>query len=329
MTTWTAQWLITSALLLLLLAGVFFLPKLIDKGDLYIAACGLLLGNVLMPLWFLNGLEKIRESAIIQMAVKIVALPLIFLYVEQTDDLATYLWINSASSIIVGLAVAIWLFRSKLVDLITPRYGDVRKVVINESHLFLSSMLANLNSAIVPTSLGLFGGVTELGYFNLADRARSAAITVLHPITHALFPRMCYLFSNERIAAMKMVAYSGGAMLTLSLIMSLCVFMFSSQIISALGGSTFEEAAHALKLLALSPVFTTMSAFFIHQILIPTGTSRGVVFASSYTLLLNLILVYPAVQQYGASGGAAVIMATEIFSAVFLISYTHSQKVIV
>lgn len=327
--TWTAQWLITSALLLILLVGVAFLPELGEQRDFYLAGCGILLGNVLMPLWFLNGLEKIKESALIQMAVKVVALPFIFIYVEQTDDIATYLWINSTSSVVVGLAVALWLYHSKLVDLTIPRYCDVRTVIVNESHLFLSSMLANLNSAIVPTSLGIFGGATELGYFNLADRARSAAITVLHPITHALFPRMCYLFSNEKIAAMRMIAYSCGAMLSLSLIMSACLLLFSNQIISALGGNAFQEADYVLKLLALSPVFTSMSAFIIHQILIPTGTYRGVISAAFYTLLLNLILVYPAVQQYGASGGAVIVMVTEIFAIVFLISYTYKRKVVI
>ncbi len=329
MATWSAQWCITVVLTLALMGGVVAIPMFREKWDLYLAASGLLLGNVLMPLWFFNGLEKIQESALMQLAVKMLSLPFIFTYVKQTDDIDTYLWISSVSSVTVGLAVSLWICHSKVVDLILPKAIEIRESITENFHLFISSLLANLNAAVVPTVLGIFVGATELGYFNLADRARSAAITILHPITHALFPRMCYLFSNEAATAMRMLRYAGGGMLLLSLMMSAFLFLFSSQIIFALGGDTFQKGSIALQLLAFSPVFTTMSAFFVHQILIPSSASRGVILGTFYTLLLNLVLVYPAVHRYGASGGASVIFINEFFLVVFLAFYIRTKKILV
>lgn len=328
MATWIAQWYLTGGLLAVLLLGAMALPMLRQNGDLYFAASGILIGNVLMPLWYLNGLEKIRESALIQMAVKLFALPCIFIFVKEPADKVLYLWINSVSSIFVGLVVLLWISRSKFVDFVLPTAIEIRVAIVDDFHLFSSAMWANLNSLVIPTTLGIFGGAAELGYYNLADRARSAAITILNPITHALFPRMCYLFSNERERAIHLLKYSGGAMLLLSLMMCGFIMYFSTEIIAALGGGDFQSGSLALSLLAFSPVFTTISAFIIHQILVPMGAFKIYVRAMFYTLVVNLLLVYPAVTGYGSIGGAAVSLATEFFTVVLLVLYIRAQKLL-
>ncbi len=329
MATWLAQWCLTVAALAFLLWGIFVLPMIETKKDLYLAAAGLLVGNVLMPLWFLNGLEKIRESAGIQIAVKLIALPFIFIFVKQEDDLATYLWINSISSLCVGTFVTIWLFRSRLVDFAVPERSHVLAAITNDVHFFFSSMMASLNSALVPTVLGIFGGPNQLGYFNLADRARSAAITILHPIIHALFPRMCYLYSKERVTAMSVMKYSAVGMIIFSLAISLTLWIFSEKVALVLGGSNFQEATVVLQWLALTPAITTASSFIIHQILIPAGLYRGALVGTLLSLLLTGVLAYPAVMAHGAYGGAAVVLATELFLALFLSSFVYRRRALV
>ena len=327
-TTWVAQWCITGGMFILLLISVITLPLLTDKWDLYIAASGLLVGNTLMPLWFLNGLEKIRESALIQIIVKLVALPWIFIKVKQADDMSTYLWINSTSSVFVGFGVIIWIYRANLISWIIPRFIDILTVIVKESNLFFSSMLANMNSALVPTLLGITGDGTELGYFNIADRARSATITILHPITHALFPRMCYLISSGSVTFMRTLYFAGGGIFLLSLLMSGLLFLFSNEIISTLGGTNYQAGSVVLQLLAFSPVLNTASSFLIHQVLIPLGAIRGFILATLSTLLLNILLVYPAVLKYGANGGAAVILITEVYAFIFLALYVFNKKLL-
>lgn len=327
--TWIAQWCLTVGSLIVLVICAFIFKSVEKQFDLYIAGAGLLIGNVLMPLWFLNGLERIRESAMIQIAVKLVALPFIFLCINGKDDVGTYLWISSASSVSIGLVVAIWVYRSGMIDVTMPRCKEIYSAVANHGLLFLSSMLSNVNSSMVPTMLGILGDSIQLGYFSLADRARSAAITILHPIAHALFPRMCYLFSKERGAALNLIKYSFLGMVGIASFMSFILFFFSEQIAITLGGVSFQEANVALQWLSLTPVLTTLSAFLIHQILIPSGNFRGVLIATSCALALNASLVYPAVTTYGAAGGAAVVVLTEVFLAILLIAYIRTRRALI
>jgi PST family polysaccharide transporter len=328
LTTWVAQWCLTG-----LLAGVLFIsinvvPMLADHKDLYLAGAGLLLGNALTPLWYLNGLEKIRESAIIQMAVKVLALPLIFTLVKEGSGTVTYLAINSACAVTVGVFTMWWIHRSGAIRWHVPHLRDVLIAVAQEYRWFISSLWANLNGSLIPTALGIVGGAAELGYYNLADRVRSAAITILHPITKALFPRMCYLFHHDQAQALRLLKRSGIAMLVLSGIMSVTLLLFSSDILGILGGNDFRSGASALMWLAFTPVFTTASSFIIHQILVPSGNAQGYNKAMFLTLFLNAVLVVPAVSFLGAQGAAIASFSTELFAAIYLIIYVWRHKLL-
>ena len=326
--TWFAQWCLTCLVAVVLVISINVVPMLVDNKDLYLAGAGLLLGNALTPLWYLNGLEKIRESAAIQIAAKILTLPLIFALVEEKSDIVTYLAINSACAVSMGVFTMCWINRSGVIRWHVPRLREVITAISRGYRLFLSTLWGSLNSSLIPTFLGIVGGATELGYYSLADRARSAAITILHPITHALFPRMCYLFNHDRAQALNLLKLSSMAMLVLSSIMSAVLLLFSSDILRILGGNDFLGGASALMWLAFTPVFSTTTSFIIHQLLVPSGNAQGFNKAMFLTLLLNAILVVPTVSFMGAHGAAIATFSTELFAAIYLINYVRQQKLL-
>lgn len=326
--TWVAQCCLTGLLAGVLVISINVVPILADNKVLYLAGAGLLLGNALTPLWYLNGLEKIRESAIIQIAVKILALPLIFTLVKGGSGMVTYLAINSACAVTVGVFTMWWIHRSGAIRWHWPHLRDVFTAITQEFYLFISTLWANLNGSLIPTVLGIVGGASELGIYNLADRARSAAITILHPITHALFPRMCYLFHNDQAQALRLLKRSGVVMLILSGSMCATLLIFSTEILGILGGNDFRSGGSALMWLAFTPVLTTTSSFIIHQILVPSGNAQGFNKAMFLTLLLNAVLVVPAMSFLGAQGAAIASFGTELFAAIYLIIYVQQQKLL-
>lgn len=327
-TTWVAQWFLTVVLVGVLIISLSTVPRFSDNKSLYLAGAGLLLGNALTPLWYLNGLEKIRESATIQILVKLLALPFIFILVKENSDTQTYLLINSASSVVVGMFTMYWIHQSGAITWRVPHLHDIRTVIKQDFHLFTSTLWANLNGSVIPTVLGIAGGPTELGYYNIAERAKSAAITILHPITHALFPRMCYLFSTDPAQARRLLKRSGMAMFALSGSMSGMLLLFPSSILGLLGGHDFSNGESALAWLAFTPVLTTASAFIIHQVLVPSGDTQGYNKAMFTTLLLSAALAFPFVSSLGAQGAAIVSFCTESFAALFLIFYIRQRKLV-
>lgn len=326
---WAAQWLLAIVALLVLCSVVLLIPSLEKNKSLYIAASGVVLGNLLMPLWYLNGLELIRESAIVQLMSKLVAIPFIFLLVHHQGDEGVYLLINSFSFIFVGLLTLLWMYKTKLVAIRVPQLGQIRHVIMIDFQLFLNGLWANLNTTIVPAALGIFGGTTELGYYNLAERARSAAITVLHPVSHALFPRMCYLYANDKLEAKKMLKLSGILLFGIAFLMSLAMYLLSDQVVALLGGEGFSKSADVLEILALSTLLTTVSAFIVNQILIPANSYAGYSIMVFICLIFTAFAVVPAISFYGAEGAAMVTLLSEIVGVSILLFYLKKQKLLI
>lgn len=323
--TLAAQWFLTLVLFLVgsAILVVFFS---VNQKMMYIAASGLLIGNILTPIWYLNGLEKIKEAAMIQLSVKLLSIPLIFLFVHEKSDTVTYLVINSICSIVVGLLVMYQLYKFGHLRWKELRIFKIYRVVKVDFRLFLGALWANLNGSLIPTVLGILGGPTALGYYNLAERAKSAAITVLQPISQALFPRMCYLFQHDHGSARRLLKQSAWILLGLSGTVSIVLFVFAADVLKLLGGNEFAEGESVLRWMAFTTFFTTASAFMTHQILIPAGHAKSYNRAMFFTLMLNAVLVMPIISWQGAQGAAIVLFITELFMVGYVFFHLQRNK---
>ena len=326
MATWSAQWLLTSAGLLVFFCVVPFVPILKKDLLLYFWGAGLVVGNLLMPLWFLNGLELIREAAIIQILTKALTIPPILILVKTRNDAGIYIGINSGCTLLVGIFTILWLKATFPSTWSIPKWRRVLEELREGSILFVSNLWANLNSALIPTALGVLAGPTQLGYYNLADRARGAAVTILHPITHSLFPRMCNLFAGDSTEAARLLRRSGTALLSTSILISLGFALFARPILAILGGNDFSSAAGLLRWLSPTIFITTLCEFLIYQIVIPT--ERYDIFHKTLlmTLFLTILTAYPLITRLKAEGAVLLSLVTCSFltGAILVYLFRHA-----
>ena len=59
---------------------------------------------------------------------------------------------------------------------------------------------------LIPIIITNLIGNFELGIFNIADRIKSIAVQIMHPITYTLFPRMSKKYALEKQIANKSFA---------------------------------------------------------------------------------------------------------------------------
>lgn len=309
--TWFAQFALTVVVLIGYLACVLILPRFDGLHPLYFAGLTMILGNTLLPIWFLNGLERIKLAATLQIGNKLIALPVILLLVRGPETTWLYLLAMGLAMSITG-AITLWIILAQLkIRLKMPHMIEVWHALREDFSLFVGSIIANLNTTVVPAALGVFGSAEALGFYNLADRVRGAAVMVLTPMTHALFPRMCYLFSNDRAGALRLLLVSGVALLAITSIVAVLLFVFGAPILHLLGGSGFGPSTEVLKWLALAPLLTVMVGFATHQIIIPNRHYAIYPKVTMLALAFGAALVLPAIHQFGAPGGAMVTLAAE------------------
>ena len=168
-------------------------------------------------------------------------------------------------------------------------------------------------------AVGIFAGPLQLGYYSLADRVRTAGMQLLHPVTHALFPRMCNLYAENREEAVKLLLKSGLIILSASLAISVAMFFFSPLIIHFLGGSEFEPSIHILKIISFTVVITITFEFLMYQWLVVTHMDRLLNYSRVIPLVVALVLMYTMISSDGARGAAWLSVLCESLSTIIVI----------
>lgn len=177
--TWAAQWF----LVLIAALAAFVLVALIDRlrpdASLYAAGFITVIATALFPVWFLQGVERLQVVAILQLITRGLGVLPIFLIVQQPNDAIWVLIIQGGFAMMAGVLSLWWMRRQAMVEWCRPSWREVRSALLEGGALFGSRVSISLYTALVPLVLGWVAGPVALAHFNLADKLRSAAQSLL------------------------------------------------------------------------------------------------------------------------------------------------------
>ena len=263
----------------------------IDRS-LFALSFALVFSNVIFPSWYFIALEQIFESAFFQFLPKLLSAILIFLFIKHPNNLEVYLIITSLSSLLVSLVGALIMFKYNKIIFTKPNLRQAILLLRTDFVWFRIGLISTLLSLIIPTYIGLFRNMVELAHFNIAEKIKSAAIIVLHPISHSLYPRMNYLFNKSIKEAFYLAKNSFIILLFLSGLTSLIIFIYSKDFLFFLGGSAFVEATSFLRIISILPLVSTINSFFVEQIIQPNNSGHTIekIYLFNFAIIVSFFL---------------------------------------
>jgi polysaccharide transporter, PST family len=89
---------------------VMAIGRLRQDALIFYLSFGSVIGNVLLPAWFFQGMERMRYITVLQVASKVIFTVLVLTLVRQEGDFFLIPLLTSAGSIIVG-AYSLYLIR--------------------------------------------------------------------------------------------------------------------------------------------------------------------------------------------------------------------------
>ena len=97
---------------IILLLIVFGFGKFKNDWQIYFLAFGMVVGQVLFPVWFFQGMERMKYVAFLNIASKLLFTILIFIAIRETSDYIYVPLINSCGFILAGVLGQILAFRN-------------------------------------------------------------------------------------------------------------------------------------------------------------------------------------------------------------------------
>ena len=106
---------ITAKFCLFLLSGLFlfvlmcFVPYVRENALLYLLVFLSALNEVLFPVYYFQGMQKMRFVTCVQLSIRLLTIPLVLVFVKNSDSVLVYALIVSGLSVLGGLFSVIYL----------------------------------------------------------------------------------------------------------------------------------------------------------------------------------------------------------------------------
>lgn len=314
-----------SKLLLLALATVVFVCSLYCLGQysevdtaLYFTFYLMVIGNVLFPVWFFQGIQQMRYITFVNIVANVFRVAGIFLFVKQSQDYLLAAFFQAIVPFVASVFSWMILFKDYPEVLVLPTKAGIKKMFFDGWSIFTSTIAINLYTASNIVFLGMLTNNVVVGYFSGAKKIIDNITQLISPITQAVYPYVSKKASASKTDALrflhKIVVVLGGG----NFLLSTFIIAFADLIVKLLLGSGYEQSVLLLRIMAFLPVIISLSNIFGVQTMLVFGMQKEFSRILMMAAVLNTCVVLPMIYLYEGIGVSVTITVTECFVAVMM-----------
>jgi PST family polysaccharide transporter len=265
--------------------------------------------DIIFPIWYFQGIEQMKYITYITLISRLTFLGLIFMFIHSSEDFLFVPITYGIGAIFAGIISLYIVFKKKQVKFILPAFNTLKYYFIYSSPIFISNVSAKLYVSMNKVIVGVFLGMREVAYYDLAEKIITILKTPQVILSQSLFPKI----SKEKDLNFikRIFTLSTGV----NIIMFLGILIFSKYIILGLGGEQMLPALNVVNILAITIPVIAMSNIFAIQLLIPFGYNKAfsrVIVTSGFIYLFQIIVFWKLI-GFNIINISLVTVITEIF----------------
>ncbi|MFA5499534.1 MAG: flippase [Candidatus Omnitrophota bacterium] len=295
-------------------AIIYFIPKFRQDALLYIFAFGMVIGDVLFPVWFFQGMERMKFIAAINLLARALFVAAIFLFIRKESDYIYAPLITSAGVIIAGLVSIVMVFTRFNTRFIMPSAAEIALHIKEGWNVFISMVSISLITTSNTFILGLFAPLEAVGFYSAGEKIINIAYKAFNPILVAVYPHIAKTAAEARDIAIIKLRKLFVLVMTFSFAAFAGIFIFSGAITAVILGPRFGPTVTVLRILSPLAFIVPIAYIFANLGLLPFKLDKY--FARIYifggilnvTLLLCLLHFFNA----GAIGAAVSVLITQV-----------------
>lgn len=324
-TVYLTKLFLTLFCFLILILMITFVPKFNQYSLSYLVSFLLVIGNVLFPGWFFQGIEKMKYITLLSITGRILLTISVFVFVKQEKDYIIALLINSMSYLIPGI-LGITLIKVKYqIKFKLVSFKKIFKALSDGWYIFISSLLGNIISSSGTFVLGLTSSNSVVGIYSSIIKIIKAVIGLFLPITQSLFPYVSAKFSQNYEVGISIVKKAGKIIMAISFFIGTSLFILAPLILEILYGIEIAKYSLVMRILVIWLLFSVLNNIIGYQYLIASGQeklySRSFIKAGIVTILLYIILSIP----FSMYGIIIAMLAGEISLTFLMIISMHKN----
>ena len=294
------------------MAGLLMFPSIAPYRTLLVLLCTTVIFNTLGVEWLFQIYEDYIYITIRSIIFKVLSLLLLFLFVRTEGDLIVYTVI-----IVIGKVGANVLNFFKVPKYISiyrlGRKLEIKKHIKPILVMFGIAMSGKIYVNLDQTMVGLISGDYEAGLYANALQINEGVETLILAICMVASPRMSYYLANRGKENFEELAYKTMRYVQFFAVpLAVWVFLLSKESVLILGGAEFIGATDICQLLSFRILLGPLNYVLSSQILLTLDREKESLLATIVAALLNLILNYFLIFQFGGKGAAFTTILSEL-----------------
>lgn len=287
----------------------------------YMAAVGI----VLFPVWFFQGIQKMRYITIFNLCGRLVTMLLLFYFVQSPEDYILAAFLQSCTPIFAGVFSLYIIKKSWPGIFIMPTKKDILLVYKKGWKIFVSGIAVNFYTSSDVVILGILTNPTVVGYYSGAEKLINCVRGVISAVSNAVYPYISTKFKISEQEAYnflkkQMIVYLFGGVIG-----GVILFYTAPIIIPFLLGDKYINSISTFQTMSFMPLMVAASMILGYEIMLPKGLEKSYCQILVIASVLNLTLIVPAIFWKAEIGVAVCVMITETFITIAM-SYILWRK---
>lgn len=297
-----------------LLVCVFLVPKLNEERVLHLSAFTIVLGQIFLPVWLFQGLEKMQYITMINFISKVITMAFVLLFIQSKPDYIYVLPCYASGACIVTILTLIWISKVMKIRLMWVSFRDIRKQLNRNFALFVSNASVSFYSSTTIVILGIFASDTVVGYYSAAEKIMLVPRQLLSVFSQAIYPKVCLLAGDGYASLQKLWRKLMPAFIALVFIFCLSIFLLSDQLALFLTGQTSAHISTLIKLLAFVPFLVSLN-IQSYQTLLAFGRNKECLKVLAAASIISVVLNFLLSRSFQAVGTSVALLITEAIIA--------------
>jgi len=296
------------------------IPNFRENRPLYLLSMFACLSEALFPVWYFQGIEKMKYITFINVTTRILATVLVFIVIDQPAKYYIYPLLVGIGTFSGAVAALFIVFQRHKVNFCFQPAVIIRSYLVDNVLYFLSNVstqiYVNANRIIV----GSFLGMVEVAYYDVAEKVINIVKVPYSLIGQTLFPKVA---RDRDIRFLKRIM---GYTIVFTVIIIFFIFLFSNPIISFFSGSQNINSINILRILSISLLPISVSLFYGDLLLINFGLKTEYAKMRFFGLIvyLTIFLVLYFLKSIGVTQVAIMIVSVELILTIY--SYLLCKK---
>ncbi len=311
-------------LLTLLLLATFVFDLFPNYGLILSFSSIILLGEAFLPMFILQGFDRLSLLSKGNALSKLFYLAGIFVFVSTTNDA---IWVNflfGASSLLVNLLLLIYIYHKWQLKFAWVLPSQVLKRLKENFQFFLSTIAGHVSVHGGFIILSNFVADTELGRYALAQRVAFLLRMIPVLLIQSILQHASRLYASDRANFNGYLNRSYIWGLAVTFIIGVTFSAVSPWVIFVLGGEYVDYSANILRLLSFIPFLGMLNVANMINILV-AERKRILAKATWISAFFMLLIAVLGSYYYGGYGLAVALLVAELFS--FGVHYVFLKKI--